>query len=460
MSILLKDLEIEIPFKIQKILSVKIVQKCNEHAVATIDVMLEDGQKVEDIYSLNEKTNVVLHQKGNDKKLILFSGVLMDLQISMIQDICIVSLTAKSNSILLDIKKKRRSFQHTENKYQSLFEQIIKTEYQGDFIDTASNGKTQDRVIIQYDETDWAFLLRLASQLHTIMIPDIFSDKPKLYIGLPNGETYKEQAQHYRIIRKTEKYMIQNQNFDEKSLLDFTYFKIETEHNYELGDTILYRDFYFIVIEKEMVLQHGKMICYYQLCKKEGVFTNTFYNAVFMGLSIDGKVLDVKKDCLKLHLCIDETQDIAKCYWFPYNTLYATEGQTGYYSMPQVGDSVKLYSPKTDESQMYVRLVNRTDGKQNTKTQDISTKRFGNIHKKEMVLSPTTIDFVASEQKCAVNMDYSSGVTLTGSAGIQINTANLMRLEANKIVFQATDRIMATTPKANVIVDEIMHFKA
>jgi len=125
-----------------------------------------------------------------------------------------------------------------------------------------------------------------------------------------------------------------------------------------------------------------------------------------------------------------------------------------------VGDSVKLYSPKTDESQMYVRLVNRTDGKQNTKTQYVSTKRFGNIHKKEIVFSPTAIDFIASEQKCAVNMDYSSGITLTGSAGIQINTANLMRLEANKIVFQATDRIMATTPKANVIVDEIMHFKA
>ena len=140
--------------------------------------------------------------------------------------------------------------------------------------------------------------------------------------------------------------------------------------------------------------------------------------------------------------------------------MYTTEGQTGYYSMPQVGDSVKLYSPKTDESQMYVRLVNRTDGKQNAKTQDVSTKRFGNIHKKEMVLSPTSIDFVASEQKCAVNMNYGTGITLTGSAGIQINTANLMRLEANKIVFQATDRIMATTPKANVIVDEIMHFKA
>ena len=72
----------------------------------------------------------------------------MDLQVSMIQDVCIVSLTAKSNNILLDIKKKRRSFQHTENKYQSLFEQIIRTEYQGDFIDTASNGKTKNSIII------------------------------------------------------------------------------------------------------------------------------------------------------------------------------------------------------------------------------------------------------------------------------------------------------------------------
>ena len=42
MSILLKDLEIEIPFKVQKILSAKIVQKCNEHAVATIDVIVDE----------------------------------------------------------------------------------------------------------------------------------------------------------------------------------------------------------------------------------------------------------------------------------------------------------------------------------------------------------------------------------------------------------------------------------
>ena len=242
--------------------------------------------------------------------------------------------------------------------------------------------------------------------------------------------------------------------------MDFTYFKIETEHDYELGDTILYRDFYFIVIEKEVILQHGKMICYYQLCKKEGVFTNTFYNAVFMGLSIDGKVLDVKKDCLKLHLCIDEKQDIEQCHWFQYNTPYAAEGQTGFYIMPQIGDSVKLYIPKEDETQAYVTMANRKDAKQNEKIKDTTIKRFGTIHNNEMILSPNSIDFIASEQNCSVNMNYSDGIVLTGAENIKINTDNLMQFEANKIVIQAKDRIIASTSKANIVVDEIVHFKA
>lgn len=161
MSILWKDLRISIPVKVKKITDLKIVQKCNEHAFAEITAVLEEEQNLEDIYSMNEKTNIVLF----DKQSVLFSGVLMNLQISMIQGICTIVLFVKSYSVFMDFKKKKRSFQYEQNKYQSILEQIIKTEYQGDFIDTASNGKTQNRVIIQYDETDWEFLLRLASQL-------------------------------------------------------------------------------------------------------------------------------------------------------------------------------------------------------------------------------------------------------------------------------------------------------
>ncbi len=460
MSIVWKDFTLTIPIKVKKIISVKIVQKCNEHAVAKITVLLEQGQNLEDIYAMNEKTSIVLHNKNSDKKPILFSGILMGLNVSVQHDMCIAELVVKSHSISMDLKKKRRSFQYEKNLYQSIFQQILETDYQGDFIDTISKAKAQERVIIQYDETDWEFLLRLASQLNTIIIPDVLSNKPKIWIGLPQGEKHKQEVCHYQVIRQTDDYMFQMCNGKEKGLLDFTYLQIETQQDYEMGDTILCQGFYFVIAEKEMALERGKMVFRYKLCKKEGIFTNIYYNTVFRGLSIDGKVLDVKEDCLKVHLSIDEKQEIEKCHWFQYNTPYTTEGQTGFYVMPQVGDSVKLYSPKEDESQAYIKTVNRTDGNINGKTKDVATKRFGTIHKREMVLSPTSIDFIAAEEKSSINMNDCDGITLTGSVSIKINTENLMRFEAEKIIIQGSDRIMATTPKANVIVDEIMHFKA
>lgn len=460
MSILCKDLRIALPVNVKKITSVKIVQKWNEHAVAEITVILEDGQKLEEIYAMNEQTNVVLFHENNDKKPVLFSGILMNLQICMLQDICTVKLTVKSYSVLMDIKSKKRSFQNENNLYQSLFEKIIKTEYQGDFIDVVSNGKKQNRVIIQYDETDWAFLLRLASQLNTVVIPDILCDTPKIYIGLPNGESYQQEAYHYKITRQIDNYMIQRQNDNEKSLLDFTYLEIETEQCYELGDSIQCQNTTFVVVEKEMELQQGKVFCRYKICKRESVFHNIIYHDTFRGLSIDGTVIDVMKDRLKLHLCIDKTQTVSECHWFPYNTPYTAEGQTGYYIMPQIGDSVQLYSPNQDESQCYVRVVNRNLERKNHKTKDNTIKRLGTVHQNEMVLSPNSIELNTAQKKCNITMSYCNGIVLAGSAGIKVNTDTVMGLEANKIIVNAGDRVIATTSKANIIVDDIMHFKA
>ena len=104
--------------------------------------------------------------------------------------------------------------------------------------------------------------------------------------------------------------------------------------------------------------------------------------------------------------------------------------------MPQIGDSVKLYFPKEDETQAYVREVNRECGKQNTKTKDTQIKRFGTIYNTEMILSPNSIDFIASEQNCSVNMNYSDGIVLTGAENIKINTDNLMQFEANKFLYK------------------------
>ena len=42
--------------------------------------------------------------------------------------------------------------------------------------------------LIQYQETDWKFLKRMASQLGLPLVPDTGYYYPRFYIGLPEGE--------------------------------------------------------------------------------------------------------------------------------------------------------------------------------------------------------------------------------------------------------------------------------
>ena len=41
--------------------------------------------------------------------------------------------------------------------------------------------------IIQYDETDWQFHMRICSHFHESLIPNLRIDKPAFYFGMPEG---------------------------------------------------------------------------------------------------------------------------------------------------------------------------------------------------------------------------------------------------------------------------------
>ena len=81
----------------------------------------------------------------------------------------------------LDLKLKRRSFQNKDMKYTQLIDEVIK-DYSGDYIDVVAKGSTTDKFIIQYDESDWEFLKRMASHFNAGLVPDTYSDKPQILV--------------------------------------------------------------------------------------------------------------------------------------------------------------------------------------------------------------------------------------------------------------------------------------
>ena len=65
-------------------------------------------------------------------------------------------------------------------------------------------------------------------------------------------------------------------------------------------------------------------------------------------------ITDVKKDTVKVVLMEDETGGWAGQKWFAYSTIYSSPDGTGWYCMPEKGDSVRLYFPNENEAEAYV----------------------------------------------------------------------------------------------------------
>ncbi|WP_312019191.1 phage baseplate assembly protein V, partial [Bacillus paralicheniformis] len=83
---------------------------------------------------------------------------------------------------------------------------------------------------------------------------------------------------------------------------------------------------------------------------------------------MEGKVLEVKKDQVRVHLTIDGVQKKEEVTWFPLATPYTAEGHSGLYSPPEVADCVHLAFPTHPEEAAIVRHSVRKGGDANPKT--------------------------------------------------------------------------------------------
>ena len=83
-------------------------------------------------------------------------------------------------------------------------------------MDKASQGAQIEKFILQYRETDWQFLKRLASHFNTGLIPDDKFAKPKFYFGVPKKASKgKLKNFNYRVKKHLGDYRFSSENYIE-----------------------------------------------------------------------------------------------------------------------------------------------------------------------------------------------------------------------------------------------------
>ncbi|MEC0236534.1 RHS repeat-associated core domain-containing protein [Paenibacillus kribbensis] len=357
----------------------------------------------------------------------LFLGQLhvIDVKAEGVHTVCVDII---SHSYQLDIERKSRSFQKSDMLYTDVLHEVFQAHPGSSFLETDAfeRGATLGNLLLQYEETDWEFIQRVASITGAHVTPDVNDHTPRIWIGTPTGNRYLQlkegsyQLEHQRDIFLN---ALETQG-EQFSNDDFTRFQLTTNQWLELGWEIEFDGRAFVIAGVQGQLDKGVMEFDYTCTTPAGFRTNRRYNENLAGLGMEGKILAIGVKKAKVHLDIDREQPENEAVWFPYSSPTSNI----FHAMPPVGSRIKLYFPTSVESDAMlinsVRTPFSAQGesaqKANQKMADSTVKSFSTGGGKEFELGTTNISFTAKEGALLFNISEKGGITFLSDKDIVV----------------------------------------
>ncbi|NTU21984.1 hypothetical protein HPY28_16775 [Brevibacillus sp. HB1.2] len=455
-----ENIQLVSPFEIQSLQDVRIVRKVNEHARLFVTGIIPEEKSDRYIEMATSEDTVALNLVENGALTkTLFKGLVDSVSVNFVHGVYHLELEAVSHTQRMDGQRKLRSFQNKKMSYASLLDEITKDYPGSDYLDHASNGAPLGTIAIQYQETDWQFLKRLASRFGSILVAEAVADKPKFWFGLPEGRTAQLTDASYTISKRLAPYMETTENGYAAGMSenDFLTYEVESGQVLQLGDRVNYQGKELVVAGSTTRIDHALLIHTYQLMPEAGIRQNPIRNDDICGAALEGKIIDIQKDTVKIHLDIDQKQPKAEASWFPYATVYSAEGNSGFHCMPQMGDSVKLYfSTPDEEGAMAVSSV-RKGGGSTAKTGNPGIKYWGTNFGKELMMGGKELVLTAKESKegnIFIKLHEEDGIEIHSMHPIVFSSEKDMEIRSDtKVEIKAKEAIYLMCSTSSMILD-------
>ena len=109
----------------------------------------------------------------------LCRGYVANIQVSCQADTYQMELTVKGKSCAMDIMKRSRSFQNRSMTTHQLIREVMSGYQNSDCIIQIPD-EPIGKLVVQYQETDWEFLMRFVSRYGAVLIPDLTTENLSL----------------------------------------------------------------------------------------------------------------------------------------------------------------------------------------------------------------------------------------------------------------------------------------
>ena len=284
------------PYTVEQLLDVRIDHRMNEHSTFYFKALLPE--EIKDSYAKNSSqgSNVKLQViRDGGKREILFQGMVRDLEVSAVQGSYYIEVSAVSYSCLLDTGKKSRSFQDKKMPYRKLIEQVA-AGYPGAVLkDVVTQGAAIGQLIVQYEETDWEFLKRLASHFHTGLVANVHLAGPGCYVGAQNHGTLTLDAFNYTVKQHAAKYLTLSQNgVPGLREQDFIYYQADAYVPADLGDEVRFQGQTLYVYQVSGRVEKGIFLFHLTLTTKNGMSQPYRPHDRIAGSSVNAKITEIQ----------------------------------------------------------------------------------------------------------------------------------------------------------------------
>lgn len=281
-----------------------------------------------------------------------------------------------------------------------------------DFSDVAN--RPIGRPLIQYEETDWAFIKRLASMVGTQLIPDCTSPIPHFSFGAAPNRQQELNLTTYSILLDKRFYKMGGSAAGLYKPDFFCYIVSDTQY-YQLGSQVLVEGRPLVICEQTGELCDGEITYTYKVGQPGLLCQREIRNEKLTGLHLSGTVSKTEYEVVNLKLDIDAGRDAGS---YPFQ--WTPESGNIMYCMPKVGTRATLGIPDQDISEAVAITSPRVNGGDCPTMADPQMRLFTSEHGKRMALYPESIQF--------------SGGLPNETLQIQLNQLDCILMESTKSI--------------------------
>lgn len=436
-----KDMGLSLPGFLH-IRSLVIEEQPGKHSVMCVKAIMEPDMNEQGFYELPEIVSLNYILEGQQH--ILFKGVVSNSSLETEGGNRVLTLEVKDPTYWMDLDRKNRCFQNTEMTVSGVIGEIM-TGYGGGASICNLPDEPIGEMIFQYEETDWEFLNRFISKYRDTLYPAAVYEEIHYQAGL-SVETEAAEWDYLPYLKGKDlgrlAYLNQN-GFPELLPVQFTTYQLDSYDVVSLGSQIPYKGSLWYVSYIRRGIHNGILKSTYILKQKEAMTVERYYNKRLTGISRYAIITNSMRDRVQAVMQQDLLGDSS--YWFPFSSVSSSPDGSGWYCMPETGESARIYFPTEKEKDAYVITCikghapqGESDPMGNPGVRSISAA--GNL----VQFNDDGISIAAITGNAAVDLKKDGTVLVSAPAGISLSPATLFTMSAKTITCTSTTALKIT----------------